>query len=94
MAEVDIDGVKIWYDVHGEGTEHLLQIGAATLESFLEFRSDLSGCSGLLQCGRALLICQLGKGHGFLRLITIIVSCLGRILWPAPTTVPRQPDEM
>ena len=29
MAEVDIDGVKIWYDVHGEGTEHLLQIGGA-----------------------------------------------------------------
>lgn len=29
MSEVDIDGVKIWYDVHGEGTEHLLQIGGA-----------------------------------------------------------------
>lgn len=29
MSEVAIDGVKIWYDVHGEGDEYLLQIGGA-----------------------------------------------------------------
>ena len=29
MPEVEIDGVKIWYDVHGEGDEYLLQIGGA-----------------------------------------------------------------
>ena len=27
MSQVAIDGVNIWYDVHGEGDEHLLQIG-------------------------------------------------------------------
>jgi hypothetical protein len=53
--------------------EHLLKIGAAALESLLEFRSDLASGGGLFQRGRALLISQLGKGHGFLRLITIIV---------------------
>jgi pimeloyl-ACP methyl ester carboxylesterase len=29
MSHVEIDGVKIWYDVHGDGEQHLLQIGGA-----------------------------------------------------------------
>jgi pimeloyl-ACP methyl ester carboxylesterase len=29
MAEAQINGAKIWYDVHGDGTDHLLQIGGA-----------------------------------------------------------------
>ena len=29
MSQVEIDGVNIWYDVHGDGDEHLLQIGGA-----------------------------------------------------------------
>ena len=29
MSQVSIDGVNIWYDVHGDGEEHLLQIGGA-----------------------------------------------------------------
>jgi len=53
--------------------EHLLQVGATALESFLELSSDTTCGSGLFQRGGALLRGQLGKGHGFLRLITIIV---------------------
>ncbi len=29
MAEFDAGGARIWYDVHGEGTDYLLQIGGA-----------------------------------------------------------------
>ena len=29
MADAQINGARIWYEVHGEGEDHLLQIGGA-----------------------------------------------------------------
>ena len=29
MADAQINGARIWYDVHGEGEDYLLQIGGA-----------------------------------------------------------------
>ncbi len=29
MADAHVNGTRLWYDVHGEGDEHLLQIGGA-----------------------------------------------------------------
>ena len=29
MADAHIDGARIWYEVHGEGEDYLLQIGGA-----------------------------------------------------------------
>ncbi len=29
MADAHVNGTRLWYDVHGEGAEHLLQIGGA-----------------------------------------------------------------
>src|ERR1700761_7228380 len=48
--------------------QDLLEVGAATLESILQFSSRSTCGSSLLQRCRALLVSQLGKGHGFLRL--------------------------
>src|SRR5690625_371175 len=51
-------------DLVGLGVlEHLLEIGAATLEPVLELRSGPTCGRRLLQRGGALLVGQLGKGH-------------------------------
>ena len=70
--------------------------GAATLEPIFELGTYPTCGSSLLQRCRALFVGQLGKGHGFLRLVTIklFLPWLIKIPeQPATTTVPTQPDE-
>src|SRR5262245_43963162 len=43
MADAQIDGTRIWYEVHGEGTDYLLQIGGAGFESRQSARQPLCG---------------------------------------------------